>query len=81
MELETLNLGKLVSLGHEKAISSRVFVKRPPVEVVAILSANPTLCYPEIYEERYKKPTAKSITLTVRAGLVKRKLVSEKQFL
>lgn len=80
-DLEKLNLGTVVCLEHEKAISSRVFLKKPPIEVMGILNANPSLCFPEIYMKRYKMPTTKSITFAVRAKLVKMKLVSEKQFI
>ena len=80
-DLEKLNLGTLVCLEHEKAISSRVFLKKPPIEVTKILNANPSLCSPETYMKRYKMPTTKSITFAVRAKLVKLKLVSEKQFI
>ena len=81
-DLQSMNLGTLVTLRTVNAIASKVFIKRAPSDVIDILMARPDLrCLPDLYRERYRKPAAKAITFAVRARLIKMKLVPEKQLI
>ena len=65
-ELETENFGTVVSVGNAKI----VFIKKPPDQVQHLLEARPQLCHPDVYRERYYKPSPKSIKSKVRSSLV-----------
>ncbi len=77
-ELQNMGIGILASADPQKQHVRTVFVKKEPRFVANILYANHDLCTFEKYEERYNQPPSKSISLTVKASLVKQKLVSEK---
>lgn len=79
-ELERVQLGRLVTVPSSVA-RAKVFIKKPPHEVEAILIANPGLCTPEVYATRYAKQTSKAIGLQLRAALVAKKYVTQKQVL
>ncbi len=81
--LETFGLGRLVDVvypgkGNHK---TKAFIKNPPGEVMAILNLNPDLCSPQYYEERYKQPLAKSLSLALRHQLAVSKLVPKQLLL
>ena len=62
LELENLNLGKLLSLQISGPVS-HIFVKYPPEQVEPILSSNPNLyCSAEQYTARYNQSISKGIT-------------------
>ncbi len=70
--LQSLGLGTVVAVGK---LSSKAFIKTPPNEASAILNVNLDLCSPEYYEERYKQPLSRTVSLSVRHQLMTAKLV------
>ncbi len=76
-ELETINMGNVVSFEHSRI---KIFVKRPPDEVQAMLEANTFLSTPEIYAQRFNRPSPKCITLDLQAALVNMGCVAEEHF-
>ena len=79
-ELQSMNLGSLVSASLQKGLSQQVFVKISPEEAQQVLGANPHLCSVENYTARYNKPPSKAIGLQLKAKLVAMKLVPKKIF-
>ena len=79
-ELEAANLGSMVNLS-QSGRAAVVFVKKVPEEAVPGLLANPDLCTPELYAEKYFRPTPACITWKHRASLVSMGYVSEKHFM
>ncbi len=67
--LQIANLGQLVTLQNISRLSS-VFLKRPPEEVIPILSMNPDLCTANIYEQRFNLPVPSCINKKVPEKLV-----------
>ena len=60
---------------------AKVYIKGKPEDVMPLLCANPDLCDPEIYQQRYAQLPPKSIGLQLRTKLVSLKLVSQKQMM
>ncbi|XP_072015208.1 uncharacterized protein [Amphiura filiformis] len=79
-ELEAANLGMLVNLGMSGR-GAHVFVKKPPDEAFPGLQANPDLCSPDFYREKYFRAPPACITWKQRASLVAMGCVSEKVFM
>ena len=76
--LQVLQLGTVVQVGTK----SQVFIKKAPTEgTTAILLANPGLCHPEHYTERYKKSLSKSVSLGIRHQVLKMRLVPASQMM
>ena len=75
LELQKAGFGSIISL------SQLVFLKKPPGEVHEAMAANPDICDPHVYAERYRRQPSKVVNWHVRSQLVSMGLVSEKQFL
>ena len=80
-ELQTLNLGTLVTLKGKRGRMTFVFVKRSPAEVGTVLGMNEDLCTLSYYESRYSESVSKTVTLHVRAQLANMGLISSKQLI
>ncbi len=81
LELEAVNLGMLVHVMNSTGRTSKVFIKKQPDEVEEALAANPNLCTPTVYYDRYHHPASKKISWALRTKLVELGLVTQKQFM
>ena len=79
--LTEMGLGFVVNVGAVTNRSASVFVKRSPEEVMELLGANPDLCDPGVYKERYNQRPPMCIGLALRGKLVSMKLVNQKQLM
>ena len=80
-ELQTLGFGSLIFLGPAANRGTSVFVKKRPEEVYQQVEANLDLCTWDVYAARYQKPSSKSLSWKIRAQLVEKGLVEQKQFM
>ena len=77
--LQAINLGVLVDINQGKTHRTNyVFVKKQPSEVQMALAANPDLCSIDYYEQRYKKPISKAVTLKARYKIAELNIVPAK---
>ncbi len=80
--LENGNFGSFLSIPSNRGGGHlQVFIKKPPKEVEAALTTNPTLCDRDTYARRYAKSSSKAITFQIRSKLVSMKLVSPDHFM
>ena len=81
IQLQEANLGTLVHVLNSTGRASRVFIKKLPDEASEVLAANPHICSPSVYSERYYCPASKKISWQLRTKLVELGLVTHKQFM
>ncbi len=83
-QLHKCNLGQLIeTFGYGSGSRPLpVFIKKPPVEMVAMLKMKEfsDLCTSDEYEHRFKLPTPASIKLTLQAELISKGLVLPQDF-
>ena len=81
VELEQIGFGSVVTISANKGGVSDVFVKKKPEDVEMALINNEDLCTPDGYSKRFHSAASKVVNWNVRAALVSKGIVLQKQFM